>query len=187
MKTTTVRDIMVSLSEYATVDADATLQDAVLALKKTLTESRATHSHHRNVLVIDRNRRVLGKISQLDLIKGLEDGYGRLGDIEGVSHFGYNAQFIKTLMERGRLWERPLSDLCRKSSQIKAKDIMNVPSEGEYVESGTTMDEAIHQMVMTRHHSLLVTEAGQIVGVLRLVDVLEMVSREMAACQDPGP
>ena len=182
MKTTHVKDIMVFISEYATVDADASLQDAVLALNKTQADTGKKPFPHRNVLVIDRDRQVLGKISQLDLIKGLEDGYGKIDEIAGISHSGWDPHLIKTLMARGRLWERPLSDLCRKSSQIKARDIMNVPTEGEYVEAGTTMDQAIHQMVMTRHHSLLVTEAGQIVGVLRLVDVLEMVGREMAEC-----
>jgi CBS-domain-containing membrane protein len=182
MKTTHVKDIMVSISEYATVDADASLQDAVLALNKTQAETGKKPFPHRNVLVIDRDRQILGKISQMDLIKGLEDGYDKIDEIAGVSRSGWDPHLIKTLMARGRLWERPLSDLCRKSSQIKVKDIMNVPAEGEYVEAGTTMDQAIHQMVMTRHHSLLVTQAGRIVGVLRLVDVLEMVGRQMAEC-----
>ena len=178
MKSKSVKEIMVSLSDYTTVSADATLQDAVLALKQSQTGSH----HHHNVLVIDADRRVIGKISPMDLVKGLEDGYEKMGQMESVTRFGWDPGLIKTIMERGRLWERPLRDLCRKSSDIKAKDIMNAPAQGEYVNADTTMDEAIHQMVMTRHHSLLVTESDRIVGVLRLADVIEMVGREMAAC-----
>jgi len=66
---------MVPLSDYAVVNTEATLQEAVLALK-TAREAFHTHStHHRTVLVVDSQQWVVGKISQLDLVKRLEDGY----------------------------------------------------------------------------------------------------------------
>ena len=147
---------------------------------------RRRSSRADNILAIDQDRRVVGKLSPLDMIQGLEDGYQKIGEIKGVDHFGYNAPFIKTLMNRGRLWERPLSHLCRKSAEIKIKDIMNTPTKGERIEAGDSLNEAIHQMIMTRHHSLLVVEDNHITGVLRLGEVFDFIGREMAACE-AGP
>ena len=177
-----VRNLMIPLSEYLTVDSETTLQEAVLTLKRARSDRRDS-SHGDNILAIDQEQRVVGKLSPLDMIRGLEDGYQKIGEIKGVDHFGYNAPFIKTLMNRGRLWERPLSHLCRKSAEIKIKDIMNTPTNGEHIDAGDSLNEAIHQMIMTRHHSLLVVENNHITGVLRLKDVFDFIGREMAACK----
>jgi CBS domain-containing protein len=64
---------------------------------------------------------------------------------------------------------------------------MFAPGEGEFVNASTTMDEAIHRMIIGRHHSLLVTadhDAREIVGVLRITDVFEFVSDAMHKCKE---
>jgi hypothetical protein len=62
---------------------------------------------------------------------------------------------------------------------------MYAPAKSEFVNEQTTMDEAIHRLIIGKHHSLLVTaarDAREIVGVLRLVDVFEFVSSAMHEC-----
>jgi CBS domain containing-hemolysin-like protein len=62
---------------------------------------------------------------------------------------------------------------------------MYTPGKGEFVNENSTMDEAIHQMITERHHSLLVTaghDVHEIVGVLRLADVFEFVCDRMHEC-----
>jgi len=45
------------------------------------------------------------------------------------------------------------------------------------------MDEAIHQLVLGHHQSLLVTgKDGDIVGILRLTDVFSTISQSMYEC-----
>ena len=56
---------------------------------------------------------------------------------------------------------------------------MHVPTEGEYVDEDATQDEAIHQLVLGHHQSLLVTKEGKITGILRLSDVFEAVFFKM--------
>ncbi len=184
MKKIGISKIMVPLAEYNTVDVEVSLQDAVLALKSARENSDAKSFLHCNLLVIDREGTVAGKLSPLDLIRGLEEGYQKIGGINGVDRFGYNSELIKTLMERGRLWERPLKDLCRKSAGIKVKNIMGKTDDDDHIAADATLDEALHQMVMTRRHSLLAMENGRVVGVLRLMDVFEIITSEMAACRE---
>lgn len=184
MKTRKVKDLMVRLEEYATVGEDASLYEAVLALEEAQKKFRQDRYKHRAILVLDRSRRVVGKLSQLDVIKGLEGGYKKMGDFTGISHTGFSTEFIKSMVDKYDLWQKPLEDICRRSPHIKVRDVMYTPTEGEYVPQEASLDQALHQLVVGHHQSLLVTKDGkEIVGILRLTDVFQEVCEMMKACQ----
>jgi predicted transcriptional regulator len=183
MESIKVKEIMVPLAEYATVDEEATLQDAVLTLEKAQQRSLESPFEHRALLVLDKDHHVVGEMSQLDALRGLESAYGKMGDIRRTSRSGFSSEFIRSMVEKYGLWKGAMADLCRKAAQTKVKNIMYAPTDGEYVEESATLDEAVHQLLMGHHQSLLVTRSGQIVGVLRLFDVFTRVCEEMKACQ----
>ena len=183
MKTRKVKDLMVPLAEYATVNEEASLHAAVLALEEAQKHFRQDRYKHRAILVLDKSKHVVGKVSQLDVIKGLEGGYKKMGDFKGISHTGFSTEFIKSMVDKYDLWQKPLEDICRRSPHIKVKDIMYTPTEGEYVPQEATLDQAIHQLVVGHHQSLLVTKDGkEIVGILRLTDVFQEVCGMIKAC-----
>jgi CBS domain-containing protein len=183
MKTRRVRDLMVPLAEYATVNEDASLYAAVLALEEAQKKFRQDAYKHRAILVLDKGGRVVGKLSQLDVIKGLEAGYKKMGDFKGISHTGFSTEFIKSMVDKYDLWQKPLEDICKRSPHIKVKDVMYTPTEGEYVPEEATLDQALHQLVVGHHQSLLVTGKGkEIVGILRLTDVFQEVCEMIKAC-----
>ena len=184
MKTRKVKDLMVPLAEYATVNEEASLHAAVLALEEAQKHFRQDRYKHRAILVLDKSKHVVGKLSQLDVIKGLEGGYKKMGDFKGISHTGFSTEFIKSMVDKYDLWKKPLEDICRRSPHIKVKDIMYTPTEGEYVHQEATLDQALHQLVVGHHQSLLVTRDGkEIVGILRLTDVFQEVCEMIKVCQ----
>jgi len=184
MKTRKVKDLMVPLVEYATVNEEASLHAAVLALDEAQKHFRQDRYKHRAILVLDKSKHVVGKLSQLDVIKGLEGGYKKMGDFKGISHTGFSTEFIKSMVDKYDLWQKPLEDICRRSPHIKVKDIMYTPTEGEYVHQEATLDQALHQLVVGHHQSLLVTKDGkEIVGILRLTDVFQEVCEMIKVCQ----
>ena len=182
MKTIPIKDIMVPIGEYATVSQDATLYEAFLALEEAQEKQGAERYKHRAVLVFDDNRAIVGKIGQLDLIKGLEQGYAKVEELKRASFSGYSKNFLESLAKTHNLWGEPMKDICKKGVDIKAKDIMHKPEEEEYIESDASLDRAIHLLVMGRHQSLLVGEKGKIVGILRLTDVFREICDEMKKC-----
>ncbi len=183
MKTRMVKDLMVPLQEYATVNEEASLYAAVLALEEAQKRFHQDRYKHRAILVLDMSGRVAGKLSQLDVLKGLEAGYKKMGDFKGISHTGFSTEFIKSMVDKYDLWKKPLEDICRRSPHIKVKDIMYTPTEGEYVPMDATLDQAIHQLVVGHHQSLLVTKDGkEIVGILRLTDVFQEISERIKEC-----
>ena len=180
-----VKDLMVPLEEYATVDEEATLYEAVTALEEAQEEcDRSLYKYlHRAILVLDKGKKVVGKISQLDVLRALEPKYMEMGDPGKLSRTGFSPQFMKSMLEQYALWDRPLNQICSKATNIKVKVFMHTPTEGEYIQENAALGEAIHQLVMGHHQSLLVTGERKIVGILRLTDVFMNIFEEMRACQ----
>ena len=56
---------------------------------------------------------------------------------------------------------------------------MTKPSAGEYIEEDASLSQAINQLVVGRHQSLLVTSGEEIVGLLRLTDVFDGLYQNM--------
>ena len=177
MDTDKVKDIMVPLEEYATVSHKASLYEAVLALEKAQEEIERSHSAylHRAILVYDDNKKIIGKISQLDILTALEPKYSEMGHSRSMSRVAFSANFLKNMMQQYSLLSGSLEAACKKARSVNVKDIMYAPSEGEYVDENASLREAIHQFVMGHHQSLLITRNGDIVGVLRLTDVFKEV------------
>lgn len=182
MKTVQVKDIMVALADYATVSEDATLYDAVLALEKAQQAyEKQCHPYvHRAVLVYGKDKKIVGKISQLDILMALEPNY-RIVDLQQVSRFGFSLDYLKAFAKTG-LWDKPLRDICRKAATLIVKDFMYTPKGGEYIPAEASLDEAIHRLLVGKHNSLLVTQQDDIVGILRLTDVFALVCTHIKAC-----
>lgn len=183
MKSYKVKDLMVPLAEYATVDEEASLFDAVTALERAQIEYDHSAYKHRAILILDKAGKVVGKVSQLDVLRALEPKYDEMQGSEGLARFGFSKKFMKSLLLQYRLFENPLEDICRKACEKQVKDFMHRPTEGEYVDIEATLDEAIHQLVLGHHQSLLVTRDGDIVGILRLTDVFAAIFHIMKQCQ----
>ena len=182
MEIITVEDLMVPIEEYATIGEDRTLYEAVKALEKAQEEFDYKHSfyRHREILVLDKNKNVVGKISQLDILRALEPKYQSMGDMRAMSRAGLSPDFIKSMMENYALCTIPFTEMCRKATGLKVTDFMYSPSEGEYIEVEASLCEAIHMFVMGNHHNnLLVTRDEKIVGILRLSDVFKEAFQTM--------
>jgi len=184
VKSYLVKDLMVPLSEYATVAEDATLYQAVLALEKAQEnfDDKHTRYSHRAVLILDKDGDVIGKLSQLDVLRALEPKYQKMIQGEGLHRYGFAKEFEQSILEKFGLFAGPLTDICRKAGEKNVKDFMYNPTEGEYVSEDATLELAIHQLIIGHHQSLLVTGRKKIVGILRLTDVFAAVFHKMKEC-----
>ncbi len=182
MESYVVKDLMVPLSEYATVPDTATLYEAVLALEKAQEEYDHSKYHHRAILVYDKNKQIIGKVSQMDVLRALEPKYDEIQGESGLARFGFSKKFMKSMLEYYHLFDKPFEDICAKAGNQNVIRFMSSFSEGEHVEDDATLDEAIHQLVLGHRQSLLVTHQNDIVGILRLTDVFAAVFHAMKAC-----
>jgi CBS domain-containing protein len=184
MKNYKVSDLMVPLAEYATVSEDANLCQAVMALEKAQEDFDHTRYRHRAILVLNKKGKVVGKISQLDVLRALEPKYDEILEGRGMHGLGFSKKFLKTMLKDYVMFASPLKDICKTVAVLPVSKVMYAPTEGEYVEEHVGLDQAIHQLVIGHHQSLLVTRGEEIVGILRLTDVFAAVFHAMKECID---
>ncbi len=181
MEATLVKDLMVPLGQYAHIPENATLYDAVVALEEARNKHEGGVYPYRAVLVTDKSGRVIGKLSLLDLLGSLEPKYGNMGDLRKVAGSGLSAEFLRSTISAYDLWKTPLDELCRKAAQKNVGGVIKSPSEGEFIDADASLNTGIHQLIMGRHQSLLVTHEGEIIGILRLTDVFVEVGNRIKA------
>ena len=182
MKTKRVKDIMVPLSDYATVSEDDTLADAVAALKRSQANFDPAKYRHRAILVFNKNNDIVGKVTFLSILRALEPKYDEMLSDKGPLHMGFTRKFQKAMFEAMKLWQDPLEHVCRKAAEVRVKTFMVSPEENEMIGPDQALGEAIHQLVIGHHQSLLVTEDKKVVGILRLTDAFEEVAENILNC-----
>lgn len=183
MKTRQVKELMVPIADYATIHAEATIAEAIMALENENKRHGDSPYRHRSLVVIDAHRHVVGRLSQIDIMHAMEPRYSELGDPRWIGQSVFSRSALVTLRETFQLWEQPLEDLCRIMGEVRVDDFMQIPKEGEIVEETDTMNVAMHRIVMGRHHSLLVTRDKEIVGILRSTDLFNTLFEMLAACK----
>jgi len=183
MQSILVKDLMIPLKDYATVSEDATLYEAVIALKEAQKNIDQSIYKHRAVLVYDAGGKIVGKLSQLDVLKALEPKYEDVFNPEGMDRYGINADYIRKMIRDLGLLKPPLDDICRIAADIKVKNVMYSPTEGEYVPEAATLSEAVLLLLAGHHQSLLVSREKEIVGIIRLTDVFEKISDLISTCK----
>jgi CBS domain-containing protein len=183
MEKKTVKDIMTPLSEYGTISMEATLYEAAMALKTAQQEYNGDHVLHRLLLIVDESGRVVGKLSQLDVLRALEPKGERIENSRSLRRFGFSRKYLRPMLMQCRFWEQPLMDLCKAAGTLKVKRLIHTPLEGEFVDENASLAEAIHQLALEHHQSLLVTRGKEIVGILRQRDMFREVVETLSACE----
>ncbi len=189
MKEIQVRELMVPLMEYATVSETATMFEAVEALDRSREKFDPKKQKHRAILVTDSNKRVVGKIGYMDFIQGLEPKYSETDEllqvIRGSSEFvsAFLPEKLKSQIQKHALWTKPLDGICNKAAKSHVKDFMYVLRDIDFIDIDSSLDMAAHQFVLTRAQSLLVKTGDDVVGILRLSDVVETIFGLIKTCK----
>ncbi|MDZ7666869.1 MAG: CBS domain-containing protein [Desulfotignum sp.] len=179
MKTKKVQELMITLSDYATIPDTENLAGAIQALKQVNADRQMNHKH-RAVLVCDPDDHVIGKVGIREILKAMEPKYRRFAGTDqsgnvSLSHFGFNQEFLSSLVDKYSLWHESMDTLVAKAAERPVKEIMYTPSKGEYVNMDAPLSEAVHQFIIGCHQSLLVVKKERVIGILRLADVFDMV------------
>ncbi len=183
MKAKTAKDIMTPLSEYGTISMEATLHEAAMALAEAQKEYDQNLRQHRVLLIVNTDGEVVGKISQLDVLRALEPKGEHIEDSRSLSRFGVSRKYMKPMLNLCGFWDRPLINLCQEAGKLQVKRLLHAPLEGEFVDENASLSEAIHQLALEHHQSLLVTRGKKIVGILRQRDMFREVVETLSVCE----
>jgi CBS domain-containing protein len=184
MKELKIGDLMLPAGDYASIHQDASILEGILALNEAQQrEFEDDPGRHRDraVLVKDAQGEIIGKLSMWSIIGCLEPKYDRVlggsASSKAASRVGSARTMIGEMMESSYLWCSRLRTIADESAHLTIKDLLHAPREKELIDEAASLERAIHQLVAGHFMSLLVTRDGRIIGLLRLVDVFDAVSR----------
>ena len=89
-----VRDLMLLLNEYATIQADSSLKEALESLSQAQLCLEDGRHQHRAVLVLNENGEVVGKLSHWAVLRALEPKLLKTDDIASLARAGLTEEFI---------------------------------------------------------------------------------------------
>ncbi|GAB6057442.1 hypothetical protein JCM31598_05590 [Desulfonatronum parangueonense] len=180
MVKTKVRELMIPVADFPRISDEATFSEAILALEKNNDAFMAGQAKQRITLVHDAKNRIVGKLTPVDVVRGLEPGYGKMPVDMNYSSFASTYQYVmEKAQEQTTLWSKPLDDLCKTAEDVKVKDFLRHPTEAHLVKADDSLNEALHRFVLGRNDSLFVTENGHLVGLVRFSDVYREIQQHI--------
>ncbi|MCK9240982.1 CBS domain-containing protein [Desulfocurvus sp.] len=170
-----VKNYTVPVDKFPRISDSATFAEAVLALDKAQEEFASGKREQRILLVADDANKIVGKLSPLDVVRGLEPDFDSLVDAQ-ASSFVSSGYVIDAMKNQTLLWSTPLDDLCTTAKKTRVRDFLRKPGPSQVIEAEETLNIAFHRFVLFRHDSLFVTEHQKLVGMLRFSDVYREIA-----------
>lgn len=177
-----VRELMRPVKEFPHISSHTTLMEAVDALEKADREFQAGRASQRILLVYDEAGKVLGKISPMDVVQGLEPNYENIESLKSMPRYHLAPRVLDSMKDELLLWQRPLAELCSKATGVKIESFIKLPTPDHMVDADDKMDKAFHLFVIGRHDALFVKEDERIVGLIRFSDVYRKIAQTMREC-----
>lgn len=176
---TSVKDLIVPIARFPRISDTATFSGAVMALERAQDEFLSGKREQRVMLVTDSDNKVVGKLSPLDVIRGLEPNYDKLVDEQMsvyVEKFDY---VIQPMKEQTTMWSNPLDDLCARAKDVLVKDFILPLKSSQIIDQDANLNDAFHRFVMFRHDSLFVMDGRKLAGLLCFADVYREITRRI--------
>ncbi len=173
-----VKDFTVPIGKFPMISETATFAGAVMALDRAQEEFMAGKREQRILLVCDSENKIVGKLSPIDVVRGLEPDFDRIVDPQ-ASSFVSTTYVIDSMKDQLLLWTKPLDDLCNTAKDVKIKDFIHKPAPSQIIGAEDSLNAAFHRFVLYRHDSLFVMEDQKLVGMLRFTDVYKEIVRKI--------
>jgi len=172
-----VKDIMLSLSDYAVVDEEATLRQALEALQGSVAKLSPDRQPHRAVLVRNRRGEIIGKVHYFAFLRALVPDRRSMASISVLERAGVGDDLRESSMRMLDLLTGDLVDLCERAKSVKVRDFYT--SATVSIQEDAPLSEAIGIFLSHQTLSLLVRRREETVGILRLSDLFDELSRQI--------
>ncbi len=164
-----VIDVMVPLEDFTTVNEEETINEAIQKLKDSLTSkvstSRVMETKHRTILVFEGKGKIGGMLTIADLLSAIMPPYLSAPKPSTADSIQYSPMF----------WKGNFIREVRKLAQTKIKEVM---SPAPYtIDAGSNLMEAAYTMISNNVQRLIVLRAGEVVGVVRELDLFFEMDR----------
>ncbi len=161
--------VMVPITDYTVLTGEETLKEAVFKLKKSFTSPLSTNrimeTGHRSVLIMNKQNKVKGIFSIIDLLGLLLPSYLSCSKPSTADSIQYSPMF----------WNGMFSKAIKDNSMMKIKEIMS-PSP-LIIDGHDSLMEAAYMMHVNDTRRLIVMLSGEVVGIIREQDLFFEIER----------
>lgn len=178
MKKITIKDLCTPKDEYIILSEASTLYEAIMQLNQQ--QKEMGELAHSTVLIKDQSGKIISHLNIFDVMRGIEPRYKQ---VENLSSAGISEDLVKQIYRDSQPWTNPLTDLCSNAPQIQIKDIMPGLSKTETISVNDELNMALHKIVVNQQHSLLVFDDEEFTGVLRSIDIFNLIRSEVEKCK----
>ncbi len=167
-----LKDIMIPINEYGTVHVKSNLGTVLGILKRKyeVVESGGAGVFHKTIFVTDDAKRIIGKVSAYDLIRGLVPEASKEPKICKKFIRAREPAIEASKRQEQLAWlSSVFSDLVAQEACKKIEDIMSPIYPPLNVER--SINVAIYIMFSKSIRNLLVEQEGKVVGVINLTSI----------------
>ena len=158
-----VRDVMISIGDYTTMDEERTVFEAIEELKNSflskVSTSRIMETGHRSIVVFDRKEKMQGILAISDLMRAIMPAYLSAPKPALADSIQYSVMF----------WAGMFTLQIKALANKKIKEIMS-PAPLT-IDANANLMEAAYTMVQDQARRLAVMSKGQVVGIIREQDL----------------
>lgn len=172
-----IRELMLSLDDYAVVGEDETILDALKELQASQEKLPPDRQPHRAILVRDRRGEIVGKIHHFAFLRALIPERKALGAAALLDRAGVGDDLRDSSMQMLDFLTGDLVNLCELARNVAVRDVYTTATVS--IDEGASLYEAISRFLRHQTHSLLVTRGGKTVGILRLSDLFDELARQI--------
>lgn len=172
-----VKDIMLSLSAYAVVEEDATLLEALQVLQESVAKLPSDRQPHRAVLVKNRRGEIIGKVHYFAFLRALVPDRRPMGSLAVMDRAGLGDDLRESSMRMLDLLTGDLVDICERARTVKVRDFYT--SATVSIQEDAPLSDAMAMFLSHQTLSILVRRREETVGILRLSDLFDELSRQI--------
>ena len=164
-----VKDVMVPIEDYTTLNVDQTVREVMLKLRTSFSLKAPTSSimetGHRSVLIYDDMGEVKGVLSIKDLLNAIMPKYLSAPKPTMADSIQYSPMF----------WSGMFTKEVKNILDSRVEDIMSPPPMS--IDSSSNLMEAAYMMVYNRVRRLVVRDKGKVAGMIREQDLFFEMER----------
>ncbi len=171
METKTIKEIMIPLDKYPSIDHHACLLEAIEVMSEAGIDHLGNQSLPRNLLVFDDINQLVGIVRRRDIMRALEP---KFLSMRGISY----KKKLFDVEEDANLTEMFYDKIVtgmKEKSKISIVEVMRPVVM--WIEQSDHLGKAIYEVVGHNISLLPVTHDSQVVGVVRTVDLLNEIHR----------
>jgi DNA-binding response OmpR family regulator len=164
-----VKDVMILLEDYTTLDRNQTIKEAILKLKSSFTiklsTNRIMETGHRSILVFDRKGDVRGVLTIKDFLRAIMPAYMSAPKPRLADSIQYSPMF----------WQGMFTKEVKALVNKRVDEIMSPAPLS--IEEESNLMEAAYLMVTNNVRRLVVVSGEKVVGMIREQDLFFEIER----------